>query len=95
MEHPAELGNRTYRNLKPMGEPQLGPRGLYPTTGQRTGTGKVKEMPILWVLNLSDSSHSLLDIAERSGTPFVDIRRAADALLRCELLTEQLASGVA
>jgi aminopeptidase-like protein len=87
-------GNRTYRNLKPMGEPQLGPRGLYPTTGQRTGVGKVKEMPILWVLNLSDGSHSLLDIAERSRTPFVDIRRAADALLRCELLEEHPTSGV-
>lgn len=81
-------GNRTYRNLNPKGEPQLGRRGLYRTTGEREGGGKVKELPILWVLNLSDGKHSLLDIAERSGLPFADIRSAADALLRCDLLAE-------
>ncbi len=79
-------GNRTYLNLNPKGEPQLGRRGLYRTTGDRTGGGKVKEMPILWVLNLSDGEHSLLDIAERSGLPFLEIRAAADALLECNLL---------
>jgi aminopeptidase-like protein len=73
-------------NLNPKGEPQLGRRGLYRTTGDRTGGGKVKEMPILWVLNMSDGRHSLLDIAQRSGLPFCDIRAAADALLECNLL---------
>jgi aminopeptidase-like protein len=79
-------GDRTYLNRNPKGEPQLGRRGLYRTTGDRTGGGKVKELPILWVLNLSDGKHSLLDIAERAKLPFREIREAADALLKCDLL---------
>ena len=79
-------GNRRYRNLNPKGEPQLGRRGLYRTIGDASGGGKVKEMPILWVLNLSDGQHSLLDIAERAGLSFEDVRSAADALLACDLL---------
>jgi aminopeptidase-like protein len=34
----------------------------------------------LWVLNLSDGEHSLLDIAERSGLPFLEIHDAAELL---------------
>jgi aminopeptidase-like protein len=40
----------------------------------------------LWVLSLSDGRHTLLDIAERAGLGFADVRRAADALARCGLL---------
>jgi aminopeptidase-like protein len=40
----------------------------------------------LWVLNLSDGEHSLLDIAERSGIPFATISDAADLLLESGLL---------
>jgi aminopeptidase-like protein len=81
-------GNQRYLNLNPKGEPQLGRRGLYRTVGDASGGGKVKELPILWVLNLSDGDHSLLDIAERAGMPFEDIRDAANALLACDLLAE-------
>lgn len=83
-------GNRTYLNLNPKGEPQLGRRGLYRQVSDLSGGGKVKELPILWVLNLSDGRHSLLDIAERSGYDFGDIRQAADALIACDLLEEQI-----
>ena len=34
-------------------------------------------MAMLWVLNLSDGDHSLLDIAERSGLPFDAVADAA------------------
>jgi aminopeptidase-like protein len=81
-------GNRRYLNMNPHCEPQLGRRGLYRTIGDASGGGKVKEMPLLWVLNFSDGEHSLLDIAERSGLPFDDIRAAADALIACDLLSE-------
>lgn len=40
----------------------------------------------LWVLNLSDGEHSLLDIAERSGLPFVVMRDAARLLFKNNLL---------
>lgn len=73
----------------------LGPRGLYPTTGRRTAADQVKELPILWVLNLSDGRHSLLDIAERSGLAFREIRTASDALLRCGLIAELPTAGAA
>jgi len=42
----------------------------------------------LWVLNLCDGSHSLLDIAERSGYQFTMIRNAAEALLENGLLVD-------
>ena len=33
------------------------------------------ELALLWVLNLSDGDHSLLDIAERAELPFPAVRR--------------------
>jgi aminopeptidase-like protein len=37
-------------------------------------------MAMLWILNLSDGSHSLLDIAERADLPFTVIRSTAQQL---------------
>ena len=54
-------------NLCPKGEPQLGRRGLYPAIGG--GKAPRRNMALLWVLNLSDGEHSLLDIAERADFP--------------------------
>ncbi len=79
--------NRTYLNLNPKCEPQLGKRGLYSSVGAAAGS-KLKEMALLWVLNLSDGRHDLLRIAERSGETFADIRKAAQALLDSGLLKE-------
>lgn len=76
--------NRRYQNLAPFCEPQLGLRGLYRATG-----GSVPESETnarLWVLNLSDGHHSLLDIAERSDLPFELLHDAAELLLRNGLL---------
>jgi aminopeptidase-like protein len=42
----------------------------------------------LWALNLSDGSHTLLDIADRSGIQFSVIRDAAAALAAQGLLKE-------
>ncbi|MFD8515320.1 DUF4910 domain-containing protein [Streptomyces antimycoticus] len=71
--------NRRYLNLSPYGEPQLGRRGLYDALGGRSDT-KQAQMAMLWVLNLSDGEHSLLDVAERSGLPFDTVADAAGAL---------------
>jgi len=79
--------NRTYLNLNPKCEPQLGKRGLYSSVGAAAGS-KLKEMALLWVLNLSDGHHDLLQIAERSGETFTDIRKAAEALIQSGLLEE-------
>lgn len=80
-------GNRRYRNLNPMCEPQLGRRGLYRTIGGDE-SGRARELALLWVLNLSDGEHDLLAIAERSGMSFAAVREAADALLEVGLLEE-------
>jgi len=78
-------GDHTYTNLQPYGEPQLGSRGLYNAIG---GTQIADlQLALLWVLNLSDSQRSLLDIAERAHMPFSTIRTAADLLLQHELLS--------
>ena len=76
--------NRTYINLSPKCEPQLGRRGLYSVMGG--ANIRQLEMAMLWVLNLSDGSSSLLDIAERSGLAFHLVGQAADLLLRHDLL---------
>jgi aminopeptidase-like protein len=62
----------------PKCEPQLGRRGLYRALGGPNGTRD--ELALLWVLNLADGRHTLLDVAERAGLPFAAVRRAADAL---------------
>jgi aminopeptidase-like protein len=46
-------------------------------------------MAMLWVLNLSDGEHSLLDIAERADVPFATIRQAAERLSGTGLLRER------
>ena len=68
--------NKTYANQNPKGEPQLGRRGLY----RGYPHGGVNDLALLWVLNMSDGSHALLDIAERAGIAFADVRKAAEAL---------------
>jgi aminopeptidase-like protein len=80
--------NRTFVNLNPMCEPQLGKRGLYRMIGGQKDGG-IEELPLLWVLNLSDGEHSLLDISERSGLRFETLVRAADALVAHDLLKAQ------
>ncbi|WP_435119014.1 DUF4910 domain-containing protein [Amycolatopsis thermoflava] len=71
--------NRRYTNLSPYGEPQLGKRGLYDSLGGRSDA-KQAQMAMLWVLNLSDGDHDLLDITRRSGLEFDAVAAAADAL---------------
>ena len=44
---------------------------------------------MLWVLNLADGKHSLLDIAERSGMDFELLQSVAVVLARAGLLVEQ------
>lgn len=78
-------GNRTYRNLLPKCEPQLGKRGLYEAIGGRSDT-KARQMALLWVLNLSDGRHSLLDIAKRARLDIDLVIDAAAALERHDLL---------
>ncbi|MCS6319468.1 MAG: DUF4910 domain-containing protein [Nitrospira sp.] len=79
--------NRTYHNQNPKCEPQLGRRGLYRAiAGQQDK--QFKELVLLWVLNLSDGQHTVLDIAERADVPFHRVHAAVEALLNVGLLKE-------
>jgi len=79
--------NGTFLNANPFCEPQLGRRGLYKAVGNRPDPG-AEAMAMLWVLNLSDGSRSLSDIADRAGIRFPAVVRAAATLLFHGLLTE-------
>lgn len=74
-----------YINTNPWCEPQLGKRGLYEAIGGDKDRA-ARQMALLWVLNLSDGDHSLLDIAEKAGLPFREIFRAAVLLEEKQLL---------
>jgi len=78
--------NAVYCNTLPKCEPQLGRRGLYGMVGGDKNAAAAN-MAMLWILNLSDGLHSLLDIAERANLPFAVIRRTAQLLQHNGLLT--------
>jgi aminopeptidase-like protein len=80
--------NRTYVNLSPKCEPQLGKRGLYGSIGGASD-GKMRELALLWVLNMSDGANDLLAIAERSELSFAAVHEAAQALEEHGLLKER------
>ena len=74
--------DRSLVNRLPKGEPRLGERGLYPTLSAGVpGGAEAFVQAVLWVLNQSDGTHSLLDISERSGLPFALVAEAADTLV--------------
>lgn len=77
--------NHVYLNQNPKCEPQLGKRGLYRKIGGIVESPDT-ELAVLWVLNLSDASHSLLDIAEQAQMSFELIAAAAETLFRAGLL---------
>jgi aminopeptidase-like protein len=79
--------NRRYVNLCPYGEPMLGRRGLYDAIGGRSDT-KQRQMAMLWVLNLADGDHDLLDITEPSGLPLDLLTDVAEVLAGAGLLKE-------
>ena len=77
--------NRVCRNLFPKGEPQLGRRGLYRSMGGIMNSSQ-QEMAMLWVLNLSDGDHDLVQIAERAGLDFMVVSGVAERLTAHGLL---------
>jgi aminopeptidase-like protein len=86
-----ESSGRHYVNTCPYGEPRLGKRGLFRPTG---GVGlSRREEALLWLLNLSDGSHSVLDIAERSKLDFQTLAEAIADLVECGLLIKGTALG--
>ncbi len=86
-------GNRTWLNLSPRCEPQLGRRGLYGAVGGSSHTAR-HQLALLWVLNLSDGRHDLLEVAERAKLPFTEVLAAARALEQAGLLAPHPAAAL-
>lgn len=80
--------NKRWINLFPHGEPQLGRRGLYHDIGGENDAQEL-QLALLWVLNLSDGMHTLLDISQRSSIPFGIIAEAAAKLEKHKLIKEK------
>jgi aminopeptidase-like protein len=81
--------DRTYLTLNPKGSPRSEGVDSIALGGLRDAG--FDAMAMLWVLNLSDGHHRLLDIAERPGYSFR--RRAADGRVLVEHgLLEELAT---
>jgi aminopeptidase-like protein len=74
-----------YLNTIQKCEPRLSARGLWQESGIDPGT-REGNMAMLWVLNLSDGEHTLLDIAERAGLGMAMVWEAARDLEREGLL---------
>jgi len=79
--------NMKYININPKCEPNLGKRGLYNMIGG-DNWGKNFQLALLWILNLADGNHSLLDISKRSEIDFESISQAARRLVEHKLLLE-------
>jgi aminopeptidase-like protein len=76
-----------YRSTMPKCEPQLGKYGLYGAVGGDKEAA-AENMAMLWILNLSDGTHSLLDVAERADLPFKVIHSTALKLEQHGLLSK-------
>lgn len=79
--------NRRFITQNPRCEPQLSKRQLYPTIG---GTMNHQELhrALMWVLNLSDGNHSVLQMSLRSGVEVEIVIEACRILNRAGLIQE-------
>jgi aminopeptidase-like protein len=73
-------GNRRWKTTV-LGEPRLGPRGLYPTTNTKQGGYEAELTLLMNVLAYCDGGHDLLALAERIGANALE---CLDAISRLE-----------
>lgn len=79
-----------YRNQQPFGEPMMSKRDLYPTVNEPENHDQrefVKTM--MRILNYSDGTHSIIEIAEKYDKTVDDLTQAIDQLQAAELLTPE------
>jgi aminopeptidase-like protein len=76
--------NCTLKNLSPLGEPQLGRRGLYRSLGGPASPEL--QRALLWILALGDGEHDLVDACRLSGLPVDTVLDAERALRGVGLL---------
>jgi aminopeptidase-like protein len=70
---------------QPLGEPQLGRRGLYSSVGGAVDSRSI-ETSYLWVLSLADGQHGLADVVEQAGLPSEVVQAAYERLFAAGLV---------
>jgi aminopeptidase-like protein len=92
-----EMGS-CYVNLKPYGEPHLGPRGLYPNENSvSTWTKSTDDLVdsrqflnrMLTILNYADGDHDMMDIATRCGCKLNGLSDVVEKLEQSGLLAHK------
>jgi len=76
--------NRTYTNVLPYGEPQLGKRNLFPNADNNLKDVDLEA--IMWILNLADGNNDLINIVSKSGLDYKQIVEMAILLQNRGLL---------
>lgn len=79
--------NRTWQAVLP-GEPQLGRRGLYPTTSTRSSGGQPTVRNMMNVLAYLDGTNDTMDVARIVGQPSTQVAATAALLADAGLLRE-------
>ena len=80
--------NKVYLNLSPNGEPQLGRRGLYSTTGAKTDTADSSgRLRMMYLLAYCDGARDLVDIASMTEWPAWEFVPEIKALMEAGLLS--------
>jgi aminopeptidase-like protein len=77
--------NEKYINTMPYGEPQLGKRGLYPTLRKKKDSEEFLDA-MMWILNLADGKHDLINISQRSKIPIKQLIPVVKILLEDGIL---------
>ena len=67
-------------------EPQLGPRGLYPTESFNRSSITVKDM--MNFITYADGTQDLFQISNRIGVPVPRLHEIAQELIKAELFSE-------
>ena len=83
--------SKTFLNLNPNCEPQLGKRNLYREISKsrlvdKDNSQDLLEMSMLWILNYSDGIHSLKDISKISGISLKLLEKTSQLLIKKRLL---------
>ena len=69
--------NRRYLNLSAPRASRSWAGAACTAPSAAAATPRTRQMAMLWVLNLSDGDHTLLDVAERAGLPFALVAEVA------------------
>jgi aminopeptidase-like protein len=76
-----------YINQKPYGEPCLSKYGLYPTLSiPDSSLRRIDIDRMLWILNYSDGSHDMMDIADKCECHVEDLRPLLEKLENAGLI---------